>query len=156
MFFHNYWTKTFSDSTQETGTDPLIDSGFASWTNGRLEDLIEVSLSFFPRIITTKIPSEYHQFDRFLAEIDVGNRILPVRVARVLQAKITNDHLGQHLLYNIIRNNAYLLITSQPTQTSIPITKDLIDKWATVVLTKKGFFFDFCPKGRIKWEQVSI
>lgn len=153
----NYWLKTFSDNTQEVGIDSLINSKIASWSSGRLEDLVEVELSFYPKIITSKISdTEYHQFDRYNANLSDGNRIIPIRVARVLQVKITNSHLGKYLLYNIIRNNAYLITSSIQTKDSFLITKDLVDKWATVILTKQGFFFQIGLKGKVAWAQVNI
>jgi hypothetical protein len=153
----NYWVKTFSDNTQEVGIDSLVNSRNASWSSGRLDDLTEVELSLYPRVITVKIDeTEYHQFDRYNANLGDGNKIVPTRIARILQVKITDNHLGKYLLYNIIRNNAYLITSSIQTKDSFLVTKDLIDKWATVILTKQGFFFQIGLKGKVAWAQVNI
>jgi hypothetical protein len=155
-YFCDSWIKTFSDNTQEIGTDLLIRNNLASWTNGRLDDIVEVDLYMLPLRVNVKIENtEYYQFDRYSAQVEINSKIVPTRVGRAIQAKITNEHVGKYLLYNIIRNNAYLVITARKTKNSILITNKLVDQWATVSLTKQGFFFDICPKGKAKWGQVS-
>lgn len=156
ILFEDCWVKTFSDNTQEIGTDSLINLKIASWTNGNLDNIKKVSLTSLPRTATVKIPdTEYHQFDRYLANLETSGRVLPKRVARAIQVKITNSHVDSYLLYNIIRNNAYLVISPTYVKNSIQITKDMIDQWATIIITKQDFFFQINPKGKAKWEQVN-
>lgn len=156
ILFEDCWVKTFSDNTQEIGTDNLINLKIASWSNGNLDNIKKVSLTLLPRTATIKITgTEYYQFDRYLANLDTSGRVIPKRVARVIQVKITSSHVGSYLLYNIIRNNAYLVISPTQVKNGILITKDMIDQWVTIVITKQDFFFQINPKGKAKWGQAN-
>jgi len=91
----NGWTKYFSDGTEEHGSDTDVNLGRASWSKGRLDSMVSVSLSHAGRHIALSgiVPGEFWQADLFEAVLFTSGSTL---IARRLARRIgPNDRLMQ-------------------------------------------------------------
>lgn len=136
------WIKYFKDGTSEPGFDNLINENKASWSKGRLKDINVVSLKGNNYNCALEVPNtEWHQFDRFL-NIMGSNQSL--RILRVIQAKITKDHIGMYFCSNNTEsNNNYYYLSKEITGSCFQITEELVDQWITFIGNEKTGKFSF-------------
>ena len=131
-----YWTKHFLNGSKETGTDRAINNKEASWSRGKLESIQEVVLSDHLIIATLFVPNtSWYQYDRYEFYSGTGET---KRVARIIQAEITSDHLG--LFFACVKNHLgmyYASLEDFVIEDSI-FCKEILDKdiglWATIKL----------------------
>jgi hypothetical protein len=144
------WIKTFTDGSIECGSDRDIKKRKASWTQGRLTDIEAVKIFEKNLCGVLNIPNtEWHQYDRYMASILSPNP-QSYRTARVIQAKITPEHIGKYI--NPIQLAGIVLVDldDKPNNDNILITKDYVDSWITfyilcngktgIVICQKGAF----------------
>jgi len=142
------WVKYFQDASPEIGTDRAIEAGEASWSRGRLHDIVKVQLSNRLLTVIAEVSNtEWHQFDRYHAYIGESEHPESVRVARVVQAKVQKEHVGRDLLYN---NNTYLFqVTVNGEGRGYKITEDNVGKWITISITDSKISWCFSEKGKL-------
>lgn len=127
------WLKLFVDGSVEHGSDYQILDGDASWSKGRLENIISVMLSQNINSCSLYVENtEWHQFDRYIVPVSQGTHTSQ-RTHRVLQAKIQEHHLGLYLNTHII-GSYFRWISIDENGKDTRITKEHIDKWLTVIL----------------------
>lgn len=83
------WAKYFRDGTIEYGTDVLVDSGKASWTRGKQENMAALAIRSGDMILYLMADegtkSKFWQSDDY--EVVLGSR-KPVRVVRRIEQKV--------------------------------------------------------------------
>jgi hypothetical protein len=128
------WVKVFKDFTTEGGSDLEISKGRASWSKGRLKNIIRVFISEKLSSATLELPdTQWHQFDR-MACIE-GQTI---RLFRVIQAKILEHHKGSYLCYANDKNSkktyfSWCYLSDEPkSQNSLLIESSHIGKWISI------------------------
>jgi hypothetical protein len=135
------WIKLFSDGPSEVGCDSEIEKGNASWSRGRLDSISGVQITEGTIDGELRIPNtEWHQFDRYESSLG-GIGVSPIkRVARIIQAKIQEHHLGMFLCYNI-DDSKFLwasvescLPKSEGIQRAIKITDTYLDHWLSLCI----------------------
>ena len=82
------WVKHFADGSTERGEDRMVARRAASWSRGRLDNLVRVTLHQGTAQATIEGPGEYWQADTFEARIGVNEGIL---VQRMICKKLTED-----------------------------------------------------------------
>ena len=155
MYNMGSWQKTFVDGTVEDGEDRRIAHGDASWSKGRLDDIVEVNLFEGTIFCSLAVPDTiWHQFDRFIVPASEGTHI-SVRIYIAVQAEIRDHHVGK---YVVCKHESHFLCaivdscTQPETEYSYnrQITKAHVGKWVTVVLPKEGSpFMRFSIRGKI-------
>lgn len=134
------WVKHFIDGTKEIGTDSDIQKKEASWSRGRLENISYVEISNKIVLASLSVPNtEWHHFDHFIVGVDLG-KPSSQRVLRVIQAKIKDEHVGNLILPKWY-GSYYFSVTIEKLNINkecIPITKDMRDKWITIVFPERG------------------
>jgi hypothetical protein len=133
------WIKLFNDGLSEVGSDSDIDQNKASWSRGRLDNIYSVQIT--ERILDgeLRVPdTEWHQFDRFEVSVGTSGTTSGKRIARVIQAKIQDCHMGMFICYNI-DNSKFLwasiescLPKSEGTQRAIKITDAYLGQWLSL------------------------
>lgn len=153
----NTWKKIFIDGSEELGSDQAIQEGKASWSKGRLDDIETCHLSTESCHVSLTLPgTEWHQFDRMEVPVCIGAQD-PTRRQRVLQAKITDAHVGHYVQENIqgfgntLRN--YLFVDDIPAKTFknqnfIEIEEHYIGSWFTLILDAYGVHLLVGEKGQ--------
>lgn len=86
----SHWIKLFSDGTDEKGTDTNIAKGKASWSRGRLTQMIAAVLHYSGRTVRLEGIGPYWQKD--IATMSFNSS--PKRIARQLGKKINEDDIG--------------------------------------------------------------
>lgn len=139
------WIKKFADGSREYGNDTAIALGKASWSKGRLDGIEEVILVDGIRMGTLSVDNTvWHQFDKMEVPLASGQH-QPVRTHRVVQAKLTPEHVGKYVLFRA----AHRIITCSFYEEDPPeakmspgsfmkINKDEVGRWLTLVLPAKG------------------
>jgi len=156
------WTKYFIDGTTEKGNDIDITRRKASWSKGRLKDIVGVMLHspsapnmnnicrvFFP-------DSEWHQFDNMIVPVSVGTHI-PQRISRTVQVKIKTEHIGGYILERIndsslVDNRSYRYykeINNEEAHAFIKIESKYLNKWFTITISDTDYSIGFYDKGQI-------
>jgi hypothetical protein len=83
------WVKHFADGTAEVGSDEAISAGKASWTRGRQNGIVAVSLSDGPVVVYLTTdgddPGKFWQSDDY--EVTFG-KTSPVLIKRRIQLKV--------------------------------------------------------------------
>jgi hypothetical protein len=159
------WMKIFTDGTREPGSDIDIDTGRASWSRGKLENIESCVLTGFGSQISLEIPNtDWHQFDRMEVPVATGKHE-SIRRGRVLQAQIKVEHVGCFIqeLYtgryldkgDPVRKRWFSIL--EELEASSPVNSDYIeirpkhlDKWFTVMLDDVGIHISFSDKGSTK------
>lgn len=148
------WEKVFSDRSFEIGRDEDIENKRASWSKGRLDDMIACWLfGFMCRILIAIPDTEWHQFDRYEVPLAVGKHD-GKRIIRALQAKIQPEHEGKfihHLIEGEFDEKQSFMFFDDPSDEapSIFITEENVGKWFTVTIDFNGKIkFCFTEKGR--------
>lgn len=139
-----YWVKIFDDGTTEVGTDSAIASKQASWSRGRLQDIVRVDLATRYNAATLQVgQTEWHQFDRFIATVQEG-QLQSQLVYRAIQAKILPEFLGRYL---ISHDNMWTLVEHGG---DLQITESLIGQWITLVMpVDKDPYITLSERGKI-------
>lgn len=128
------WVKIFTDGSRESGTDGQIEGGKASWSRGRLDSIDHVLLFDGFNSAILKVPNtDWHQFDRFIAELKGYGKIIPSRVARIIQAEIKPHHVGMSIqkYKNVVHLDLYEVTNSKE---GCFIEENCIGKWITIVM----------------------
>lgn len=147
------WVKFFSDGTHETGSDKDIACGRASWSKGRLDGIIEVSIEEGQTSCKLRVEdTEWFQFDRLAAPMAPGVH-KPCRTHRVIQAKIKDHHVG-HIIASEqnsqklecwIANGGILIHVRKR------ITEEDVGKWLTAIIPSRGTpYFVVSERGKLK------
>jgi hypothetical protein len=137
------WIKVFEDGSTERGSDSKIANKLASWSQGRLSNIVSVQIT--DRMIQAVISApktDWHHFDRYEALISGPGVADSKRVARVVQAEVKSSHVGMYVCYNIndlkylwvdIVNSPLLGEPTNPVETMI-ITEEDVGKWLSVCI----------------------
>jgi hypothetical protein len=148
------WEKVFSDRTFEIGRDEDVNNNRASWSKGRLDDMVACwLLGFMCKILITIPDTEWHQFDRYEVPLAVGSHN-GRRIIRVLQAKIQPEHKDCVIQYSIEGEFDHLQkfeFSKEPSgdAPSILIEEEHVGKWFTVTIDFNGTIrFCFTDKGK--------
>ena len=140
------WLKIFTDGQPEYGTDEDIAKGKASWSRGRLDNIREVRIANQYMLCSLAVPkTSWHQFDRYLTAVMVGQEVKPTRIYQVIQAEIKPHHIG-HSLISIRTGKAFHWAIVPELHKSLNagiFDKIIIDtdvgKWITVVLPRNAY-----------------
>jgi hypothetical protein len=126
------WEKFFKDGTTEIGSDEAIENQLASWSRGRLDDIISVSIFNDNCGVSIAFPdTNWHQFDRFIAFLgDSGQQ--QNRIARIIQAEIKQNHVGKYII--IKDTTSMSMIELQDEKADFKIVDFHVSKWLTAVL----------------------
>ena len=151
------WIKFFADSTLERGRDKDIDAGKASWSRGRLTDIIEVRSFMGQRVGSLKVPNtHWHQFDRFVVVIGDGNVTEPLKTHCVTQAEILPRHQGQSLVCSNSGGYFFWVVVQDLKKAgddykfSKLLTDRHVGKWLTLILPKEDYpTLTFSTKGKM-------
>ena len=116
------WIKLFADGTEEIGTDEDVHKKQASWSQGRLEDMIGAEIIHGNKRIAIHAPGTFWQSDDY--EVTVHQNGEPELKVRRLQKQINiNDNLSVKQFENsflIASQEAYLMM------------HNLVGKWLTL------------------------
>ena len=159
------WIKHIYGNQKEYGTDDLIEKKLASWSKGKLESIHGVTLFNDSQFVCNlSVPlTEWHQFDRFCM-IASNTGAETRRLARVVQAKITEQHIGMNLYEcksNVNNKSSVYYFLKQldvghgGDQILLPYT---IGKWLSMILLpeNKSIIQIADDKGSIKWQELHI
>lgn len=81
MFKYNGWVKYFADGTKEEGYDYLVQAKKASWSKGRLDGIIAVSLTHDGTTVMVRATGTWWQEDVFEAVVgENGGKIVERRL----------------------------------------------------------------------------
>lgn len=154
------WTKVFRDGSVEHGLDSDIDAGKASWSKGRLTDIIEVQISEKTSEGVLSVPeTEWHHFDRYEAYVAGVGTASSVRIYRVIQSKILQEHLGQYICYNIDDPKfLWASILREPSGDtnvkSLKISEDFVGQWLSLqVSATRKFGLSIGERGKLYGHQ---
>jgi len=142
------WVKFFKDRTTERGSDLDIEEKKASWSKGRLDDIISVQISQRTLCGVMSIPdTEWHQYDRYMASLSVGPQ-QSFRSARVIQAKVNTKHLGKNIIITNSTGIISIELTNQSTKDTMPIKSEHVGLWITLYILANGETgITFCERG---------
>ena len=148
------WEKVFSDRSFEIGRDEDIENKRASWSKGRLDDMIACWLyGFMCRILIVLPNTEWHQFDRYEVPLAVGNH-KGKRILRALQAEIKPEHKDSFIVRTVkgeFDEKQEFRFSDEPSEDSacILIDENNIGKWFTATIDFNGTIrFCFTDKGK--------
>jgi hypothetical protein len=127
----NGWIKKFADNTQEIGEDNFVRIKLASWTQGRLSNIIGVELCHNDQRIFFDGIGSFWQSDDY--EIDFLESTPKIKTRR-LQKKITN--YDRFITYEHIDNTYWFKLLPVPNGhiNVIQIPNHAQEKWFTVEL----------------------
>jgi len=146
------WVKFFKDTSPEIGTDLAIEESKASWSRGRQKNITKVQLSDRLSVVTLEVPdTEWYQFDRYHVLFNELGQQKSIRIARVIQARIQNKHVGRHLLYN--GDTYFFQIKINGKEKGYIIEKKDVGKWLTVSIADSKISFCFAEKGKLDGHQ---
>ena len=150
------WIKFFADNSLEHGRDKDISKGEASWTQGRLNDIIEVRL--FNELLSCSLSALntcWHQFDRFSVVVSEGTQ-QSIRTHRVVQAEIKPYHIGFLLMSSHTGGNYSWVIVQDLRHSKKAysfcklLTEKDVGKWLTLILPDKDYpRITFSTKGKM-------
>lgn len=140
------WLKLFSDGSSERGSDGDISEGKASWSRGRLRDIDSVYLSDNRFVCVLQVPNtEWYQYDRYMAPLGVVGKNVSIRTARVIQAKIQPEHVGNKIHSKF--NGGVLFVRFSNAGDTI-ISQEHVGLWITVYILNNGNIdFTICQRG---------
>jgi hypothetical protein len=146
------WIKTFNDGSIECGSDRDIQNKKASWTRGRLTDIESVKILEKNLCGILTIPNtEWHQYDRYMASlmsVKTPNESQSHRTARVVQAKITPEHVDRYIHCVHMAGIVLVDLGNEPNNDNILITKDCVGLWITLYILCNGKIgIVICQKG---------
>jgi len=158
------WFKIFEDKTEERGLDQDIKAGKASWSKGRLDGIKEVRIYDDRTTCSLYVQNtSWHQFDRFITEVVVGQTAKPTRIYRAIQAELKDHHVGQTLICSYTGAKFYWAIVQE--LRSLPtnyffcklIKQNNVGQWLTMVLPLKDYpCIKFSSRGKINdYEHIS-
>jgi hypothetical protein len=135
------WIKVFNDGSTENGLDSDIEAKKASWSKGRLSDISKVQI--YEKMIECVLSvqeTNWHQFDRYTADISSVGTVKSKRIGRVIQAEIKQQHVGMYLCYNIedhrfLWANVTNYASKQDSQKVIRITSNLVGQWISLCIS---------------------
>lgn len=104
----NGWIKYFIDGTKEIGSDRRVNSKKASWSRGRLEDVIQADLKYGRNTISIRGLGKYHQADTYVLYAQSGRQELVMR----------------HLQRQIKKDDHFLCLIPQPDSLTIQVYSD--------------------------------
>lgn len=162
------WIKKFYDNQEEYGFDSLVKSKKSSWSKGRLHDIESVFL-FNKECLTRyalSIPNtEWHQFDRFCCISNSDNEPVVRRMARVVQAKINQEHI----LMNLSKRSLFVSNSKQLTffffleslESGLKgdniLTQQAVGQWLSLILLPdNSHAVQLSERGKISWQEVHI
>lgn len=140
------WVKIFKDQTKEHGSDKDIELKKASWSKGRLDNIISVQLFEKSVCCVLSVPNtEWYQYDRYMASLSVGSQSF--RSARVVQAKITPSHVGKYISSSYAPGALLIEINTKSKNGILVKAKD-VNLWLTAyILVNKKIGLTVCEKG---------
>jgi putative ribosome biogenesis GTPase RsgA len=141
------WVKLFCDGTKEFGSDFLIRCKKASWSRGRLTDIQSVFVEEGGVASCLTVPNtEWHQFDRYLVILESSGKQRSTLFAKVIQAKVTEEHVGKYISSSKIDSVVYFSVEEK--KSGIMITSEDVDKWLTVAIKNKSINVFLGSKGQ--------
>jgi hypothetical protein len=138
------WIKVFEDGSIERGLDSDILNKKASWSKGSLSGIAKVQISEKMTEGLLSVPqTDWHHFDRYIADISCVGKATSQRICRVIQAEIKPQHIGAYLCYNIkdqrfVWASVANSFSKQDAQNVIQITNDLVGKWISLCVSSSG------------------
>ena len=126
------WVKVFDDKTFEMGTDPDVKNGLASWSRGRLDHMVGVSVKSGDQHIAIKGSGEYWQSDDFEVPVFSNDSVLITR--RIMKRIETGERIFTILQTEhstmITVSNLLLGMDETDLERNLQILpKDSVDKW---------------------------
>lgn len=124
------WIKHFADNTREVGTDNDVQRGRASWSKGRLEDMIDAEVFYGEKIISIISPGKFWQSDDYEVPLH-GTE--PKLVVRRLQRQLKE---GETFAISIDHNSILAAGPVNLRQTwhcsVLVVTESMDGKWLTL------------------------
>jgi hypothetical protein len=128
----NGWIKHFADGSKEVGTDQAVYAKKASWSKGRLADMIGAEVVHGNKRIAILVPGEFWQSDDY----DVSFlQSTPSLVKRRLQYKIQKS-LGLKVEW---QDDSVVVLLCP----GFYATEEQVGQWVTIELDIKTGKFDF-------------
>ena len=131
---NNGWLKIFLDGSMENGSDYKVKNKLASWSKGRLDNLVNVLLTHDNFAITISGFGNYWQSDDL--EVETGNNYSsPKYVMRRIQKQINES---DNCIYMRKTNNVLALIISKQLVNKDDVVlhsvidETMIGKWITL------------------------
>jgi len=145
------WIKFFKDRTSERGSDLDIEEGKASWTQGKLDNIISVQVFEKSLCGVLSIPdTKWHQYDRYMVSMGTVNPSIKqsFRSARIIQAKITSKHIGRSVMYLSSVGLLSAQLTNNQADNTILLEQKHIGLWITLYIIADGQAgVTFCERG---------
>jgi len=103
----NGWIKLFADGTKEIGSDELVQKGLASWSKGRLVNMVGVELHHDDRIVILEGTGKFWQSDDYMARMSQNGTsdLVTRRIQKLIyddDAWMLIDHVNQFSRYKIV------------------------------------------------------
>jgi hypothetical protein len=132
------WVKVFKDGTSERGSDLDIINKKASWSKGRLKNIVSVSLFDKNKCCVLSVSeTDWYQYDRYMAMLGGTGENMATRVARIVQARLQNKHLGKKI--QIVKSIGITVVDlSDNIDSNFVISKEHIGQWITIYLLVNG------------------
>ena len=131
----SYWIKYFSDGKEETGSDRHIREGRASWSRGRLDSMISVTLLFAKKYVTLQGEGPFWQKDTFASSYNLP----PRRIARQIGKKIHSGEEGWASLHSRELGVFTIQIDrEQSSKNTTQITEADINSYLVVTVSNTG------------------
>jgi len=144
------WIKFFEDRTRERGSDKDISNGQASWSKGKLDNIRCVQLFEKNLCCALTVPNtEWHQYDRYMASMGAVDCTIKqsFRSARVIQAKITPEHVGKSISC-VSSTGVFLAELTCDAKDATLIKEENVGLWITLYILANGQAgMKFCEKG---------
>jgi len=143
------WLKLFNDGTSERGSDVAIKKGLASWSKGRQDDIKSVHLEHNFNTCCLSVPNtHWYQYDRFMAMFGKTGSDVSQRVGRVIQAQITQEHVGKTLSCMVSKGITVANLDDTPSENGILISQEHVNLWVTMyILVNNQIGITICERG---------
>ena len=144
------WVKIFSNLTSERGSDYDIEVGKASWSKGRLNNITSVQIIENRLCGVLAVPdTTWHHYDRYTVLLGKYGTNISKRILRVIQAKITPQHIGKRIDHSSSAFFLYVELKSTPKESGVLIRQE-VGKWISLYVCSNGKAgFSISSKGKI-------
>jgi hypothetical protein len=139
----NGWVKHFADGSKEEGFDHLVKARKASWSKGRLTDIVKVTMVHGYMEMSLTGTGEFWQSDTFEARVLVNEGQI---VERTLYKRLHSQ--DRFIMWKRgIQTEMPLEINIQPDLNTLGMSfrgtfHDEIGKWLIMRMTKKNFLWE--------------
>ncbi len=133
------WIKLFKDGSSEHGSDLNIKEGKASWSRGLLDNIKSVQLFDKTYCCVLDIPNtEWYQYDRYLAMLGNVGKNMSSRTARIIQAKITPEHIYKTLCLTEFPGVLMATLCDDKSKDGILVSQEHVNLWVTMYILVHG------------------